>query len=48
MAGQVDADQGVLDSIWDFDPPGELGESGAWKVVRELAITMSKCIPSAI
>lgn len=36
-AVQIDADQQALDSIWQWNPPGELGESGAWQVVKELA-----------
>ena len=34
-------------SIWDWTPPGDLAETGAWKVLRELAMTLSKCaLPS--
>ena len=29
-------------SIWDWTPPGDLAETGAWKVLRELAMTLSK------
>lgn len=43
--GQIDADQECLDSIWQWDPPGELGESGAWQVVKALASTLSKYAP---
>ena len=28
--------------MWDFTPPGDLGSSGAWTVVRELALTLSR------
>ena len=38
---QRDEDEETLESIWDFTPPGEIGESGAWKVMKELALTMS-------
>ncbi len=31
-----------LESVWDFTPPGDLGSSGAWTVVRELALTLSR------
>ncbi len=31
-------------SIWDWTPPGDLAETGAWKVLRELAMTLSKCV----
>ena len=30
-----------LASIWDYDPPGDLG-SGAWTVLRELATTLGR------
>ena len=39
---QIDADQECLDSIWQWNPPGELGESGAWQIVKDLASTLSK------
>ena len=29
-------------SIWDWTPPGDLAETAAWKVLRELAMTLSK------
>ena len=29
--------------MWEWDPPGELGESGAWRVVQELAQAMTRC-----
>ncbi|DBA89266.1 hypothetical protein WJX77_010917 [Trebouxia sp. C0004] len=29
-------------SLWDWTPPGDLAETGAWKVLRELAMTLSK------
>lgn len=29
-------------SIWDWTPPGDLAETGTWKVLRELAGTLSK------
>ena len=32
-------------SIWDWTPPGDLAETGAWKVLRELAMTLSKSVP---
>ena len=28
-------------SIWDWTPPGDLAETAAWKVLRELAMTLS-------
>ena len=31
-------------SIWDWTPPGDLAETGAWKVLRELAMTLSKSV----
>ena len=31
-----------LKSVWEFTPPGDLGSSGAWTVVRELALTLSR------
>lgn len=34
------ADDGA--SIWDWTPPGDLAETAAWKVLRELAMTLSK------
>ena len=37
-------------SIWDWTPPGDLAETGAWKVLRELAMTLSKyvCSPAML
>ena len=35
-----DGDDGA--SIWDWTPPGDLAETAAWKVLRELAMTLSK------
>ncbi|KAK9825408.1 hypothetical protein WJX81_002309 [Elliptochloris bilobata] len=31
-----------LESVWEFTPPGDPGSSGAWTVVRELALTLSR------
>ncbi len=31
-------------SIRDWTPPGDLAETGAWKVLRELAMTLSKSV----
>ena len=35
-------DDGGNSSIWDWEPPGDLAETGAWKVLRELAMTLTK------
>ncbi len=35
-------------SIWDWTPPGDLTETGAWKVLRELAMTLSKSVPCTL
>lgn len=35
-------DDGGSSSIWDWEPPGDLAETGAWKVLRELAMTLTK------
>ena len=35
-------------SIWDWTPPGDLAETGAWKVLRELAMTLSKSVPCTL
>ncbi len=35
-------------SIWDWTPPGDLAETGAWKVLRELAMTLSKLVPCTL
>ena len=37
-----DPDDGDKSSIWDWEPPGDLAETGAWKVLRELATTLTK------
>ncbi len=39
------AEQKDLSSVWDWQPPGDLGGSGAWTVVRELALTLSRWPP---
>ena len=36
----ADDDDGA--SIWDWTPPGDLAETAAWKVLRELAMTLSR------
>ena len=40
---QAEQETGSKDaSIWDWTPPGDLAETGAWKVLRNLAMTLSK------
>ncbi|KAL3160591.1 hypothetical protein ABBQ32_010523 [Trebouxia sp. C0010 RCD-2024] len=40
LSRQPSNDDGA--SIWDWTPPGDLAETAAWKVLRELAMTLSK------
>ncbi len=42
---RAQAEQKDLSSVWDWQPPGDLGGSGAWTVVRELALTLSRWPP---
>ena len=45
LQGQKDLSQepdNNRSSIWDWTPPGDLAETGAWKVLRELAMTLTK------
>ena len=40
---QGEGGEQALESVFDYEPPGNLGSSGAWKVLRELTLTMSQC-----
>lgn len=37
----------ALDSIWDWEPPASAdggSQSGAWHILRQLAITANRCV----
>ena len=40
---QYEEEGNELQSIWDYDPPGDVASTGAWRVLRELATTLSRC-----
>ena len=45
---QYEEEGNELQSIWDYDPPGDVASTGAWRVLRELATTLvrfGRCCP---
>lgn len=39
---QYEDDGKELSSIWEYDPPGDVANTGAWAVLRELATTLNR------